>query len=66
MQVLEELGIRGAHIEKVADQREIDRYLTREPPGLVVNGKVVWTDGKELPTKAEIASWLCAEMEPAN
>ena len=32
--------------------------MSGDPPGLVINGELVWSGGKELPTKAEIAEWI--------
>ena len=32
--------------------------MSGEPPGLVIDGQLVWSGGKELPTKAQIANWM--------
>jgi DNA-binding transcriptional ArsR family regulator len=58
METLEELGIREATVEKVAVERDMEQYLTGEPPGLVINEELVWAGGKGLPTKAQIAEWI--------
>lgn len=58
METLEQLGLREAKVEKVATDTEIERYLTGEPPGLVINGQVVWSGGKMLPSKAQIEEWI--------
>ncbi len=58
MQVLEELGIRDASVEKVAAEREFERYLTGEPPALVINEQLVWSGGKDLPTKVQVRDWI--------
>ncbi|MBI5877707.1 MAG: thioredoxin family protein [Chloroflexi bacterium] len=58
MQVLAEMGIRDAIVEKVAAERQMERYLTGEPPGLVINEQLVWSGGTELPTKAQVREWI--------
>jgi hypothetical protein len=58
MQVLTELGVRDAHVGKITTPREMERLMVGEPPGLVINGELVWSGGKELPTKAQIAEWI--------
>ena len=58
MQALTEQGITDARMEKVTTPREMERLMTGEPPGLVINGQLVWSGGKELPTKAQIAEWV--------
>lgn len=54
MQALTELGISDARVEKVTTPREMEKLMTGDPPGLVINGQLVWSGGKELPTKAQI------------
>ncbi len=58
MQALTELGIRDARVEKITTPREMDRLMTGDPPGFVINGQLVWSGGKELPTKTQIAEWI--------
>lgn len=58
LQALQELGIREARVEKIAVDREMERYLTGNPPGLVVNEQLVWSGGEALPTKAQIEEWI--------
>ena len=58
MQVLTELGLREARVAKITTPRELERAMTGEPPGLMIEGQLVWSGGKELPTKAEIAEWI--------
>jgi thioredoxin family protein len=58
METLTELGIRDARVEKVTTPHEMERLMTGDPPGLVVNGQLVWSGGKSLPKKAQIAEWL--------
>ena len=58
MQTLPELGIREAHVEKITTPREMERLMSGDPPGLVINGQLVWSGGKELPAKAQIAEWI--------
>jgi len=58
MQTLTELGIRIARVERISMPREMERLMTGDPPGLVINGQLVWSGGKELPTKAQIAEWI--------
>lgn len=58
METLTELGIRDARIQKITVPREMEKLMTSDPPGLVINGQLVWSGGKELPTKAHIAEWI--------
>ena len=58
MQALAELGLRDARVEKITTPREMERLMSGDPPGLVINGQLVWSGGKELPTKAQIAEWV--------
>lgn len=58
MQVLTELGISDARVEKITTPREMEKLMSGDPPGLVINGQLVWSGGKELPTKAQIAEWI--------
>lgn len=58
METLTELDIRDAHVEKITTPHEMERLMTGDPPGLVMNGQLVWSGGKSLPTKAEIAEWI--------
>jgi hypothetical protein len=64
MEALTELGLRDAHVEKITTPREMERLMTGDPPGLVINGQLVWSGGKALPTKAQIAEWV-REVAPA-
>jgi len=36
----------------------MERRMAGDPPGLVINGQLVWSGGKEVPTKAQIAAWI--------
>lgn len=58
MQTLMELDIRNARVEKITTPREMERLMTGDQPGLVVNGQLVWSGGKELPTRTQIAEWI--------
>lgn len=58
MQTLTETGVRDARVEKITTPRELERLMSGEPPGLVIDGQLVWSGGKELPTKAQIANWM--------
>ena len=58
MQALTGLGMRDARVEKITTPREMERLMTGEPPGLVIDGQLVWSGGKELPTKSQIADWI--------
>lgn len=58
METLTELGIRDARIQKITVPREMEKLMTSSPPGLVINGQLVWSGGKELPTKAQVAEWI--------
>jgi hypothetical protein len=58
MQTLETLGVGDATVDKIAAEREMERYLTGEPPGLVINEHLVWSGGKELLTKAQVREWI--------
>jgi hypothetical protein len=58
MQTLTELGLREARVVKVTTPRELERAMIGDPPGLLINGQLVWSGGKELPTKAQITEWI--------
>ena len=58
METLTEQGIREATVTKVAIDRDMERYLTGNPPGLVINEQVVWSGGTNLPSKEQIAEWI--------
>lgn len=58
METLTELGVRDARVEKVTTPREMERLMSGDPPGLVMNGQLVWSGGNALPTKAQIAGWI--------
>jgi hypothetical protein len=58
MQALTELGFRDARVEKISTPREMERLMTGNPPGLVINGQLVWSGEEELPTKAQIEEWF--------
>jgi hypothetical protein len=58
MQALTDLGVREARVEKISTPREMERLMTGDPPGLVINGQLVWSGGKELPSKAQIGEWV--------
>ena len=63
MQALAELGWQDATLAKVTATRDIERYLVGEPPGLVVDGQVIWAGGARLPSMEEIIDWLEEERE---
>jgi hypothetical protein len=65
MQVLTELGIRDARVEKITTPREMERLMAGDPPGLAIGEQLVWSGGKDLPTKAQIAEWV-REATPAS
>lgn len=54
-QVLAELGME-AHVRRVEDPRQIDRYALVGPPGLIINGQLVVE--RRLPTKEELHRWM--------
>jgi hypothetical protein len=58
METLKEMGVRDATVEKIATPREMEHYLTGEPPALVINDQLVWSDGNQLPTKTQIIEWI--------
>lgn len=47
---LADLGMRDARVERLKP-RDTERLIWSEPPLLVVDGQIVWSGGKELPTK---------------
>lgn len=59
MQVLAELGAQ-ATVRLVTDPRELARHFVMQPPGLVVNGQLVWAGS--VPPRAEIARWIQEAM----
>jgi len=64
IEALEASGLANAHVEKVTDQRIIDRYLIEDPPGLVINNKVYWAGG-DLPALEQLETWLRSAMAGA-
>ena len=58
MKTLTELGRRDTRVEKATTPREMEHLMTGDPPGLVINGQLVWSGGKELPTQAQITEWI--------
>jgi hypothetical protein len=58
MQTLTELGLREARVEKITTPRELGRAMTGDPPGLLINGQLVWSGDKELLRKTQIAEWI--------
>jgi hypothetical protein len=58
MEALTELGIRDARVEKITTPREMERLMTGDPPGLVIDSQLVWSGGNALPTKEQIAGWI--------
>ena len=62
-QVLEELGVE-AHLSRIDDPREIDRYVLAGPPGLVIDG-VLAAEGR-LPGKEEVRAWIAAAANRAS
>lgn len=54
-QVLDELGL-PISVRRVDDRKGMDRYLLSEPPGLVINGRLVAEC--HLPTKEELHRWI--------
>jgi hypothetical protein len=65
LKTLTELGIRDARVEKITTPHEIERLMSGEPPGLVINGQLVWSGGKEVPTK-ELTSPRVRQTAPAS
>ena len=58
METLKEMEIGDATVEKIATPREMEQYLTGDPPALVINDQLVWSDGSQLPTKTQIIEWI--------
>ena len=57
LEVLDELRVRGATVEKVADERTMSYFLVGDsPPGLVINGELV--SAGRVPSKSEISHWI--------
>ncbi len=48
---LAELGMRDARVERVTQPQETRHLLWGEPPGLAIDGQLVWSGGNPLPTK---------------
>ncbi len=58
MKTLTELGRLDTRVEKVTTPRELENLMTGDPPGLVIDGHLVWSGGKELPTPEQIEEWI--------
>jgi hypothetical protein len=55
--VLQKLGITGAEIARVSEERQIMRYITLDAiPGLAINGKLV--SARAVPDEATLTTWL--------
>ncbi len=65
MQAVAELGLRDVNVDKVSTPREMERLMTGDPPGLVIDGQLVWSGGKELPSKVQIANWI-GQVAPSS
>ncbi len=59
-EVIEELKIE-ANVEKITDLKKIMEYKIMSTPGLVINGKVVFS-GK-IPAKSQIKEWIEGETK---
>lgn len=55
--VLTELGITDAQLDKIADPRIIEQYLIEDPPGLLINDTLYWAGG-DLPERAQLRTWI--------
>ncbi len=64
MEALTDWGTHDARVEKITTPREMERLMSSDPPGLVINGQLVWSGGKELPSKVQIAEWI-RQVAPA-
>lgn len=60
-EVLTQLGIVDAHIEKIAEQQIIEKYLTEEPPGLLINDTLYWAGG-DIPEPEQLKAWFQAAI----
>jgi hypothetical protein len=55
--VLQKLGITGAEVARVSDERQIMRYITLDAiPGLVIDGKLV--SARAVPDEVTLTTWL--------
>lgn len=60
-ETLTQLGIDDARVEKIAEQQIIEKYLTQEPPGLLINDTLYWAGG-DLPEAEQLKAWLQAAV----
>jgi hypothetical protein len=57
IEVLEFLGVRGANVELVSEQRMIEYGLLGDrAPGLVINGYLAWAGS--VPAREQVVEWL--------
>ncbi len=55
--VLQKLGITGAEVARVSEERHIMRYMTLDAiPGLVIDGKLV--SARAVPDEATLTAWF--------
>ena len=59
---LQSLHIIDAEVEKISNSQLIERYLTDEPPGLLINGALFWGGGT-LPEREQLRAWLERAVE---
>ncbi|MGQ9465678.1 MAG: thioredoxin family protein [bacterium] len=59
-EVIEELKL-DVNVEKISDLKKIMEYKIMATPGLVINGKVVFS-GK-IPAKSQIRAWIEQAMK---
>jgi hypothetical protein len=57
VEVLQELGIQDAHVDRVTEQRMIEYGLLADrAPGLLINGRLTWAGSA--PTKEQLVDWI--------
>jgi hypothetical protein len=57
VEVLQELGIQDAKVERVTEQRMIEYGLLADrAPGLLINSQLAWAGS--VPTREQLADWI--------
>lgn len=57
VEVLQELGIQDAKVERVTEQRMIEYGLLADrAPGLLINNQLAWAGS--VPAKEQLADWI--------
>jgi hypothetical protein len=66
LRILQELQAGNIRVQRIGDPREINHYLTGDPPGLMVNDALLWPGGRDLPSRETLTLWLRESLAQAS